>query len=81
MSLYYEAEAFLSPSNDQTTSLKSRIYSSKNVKSTPSQLYALLTEASKWSSVLKEVVEKSQLLNHERKAQALRHPSTLEGTD
>jgi len=67
MSLYYEAANLLSPSNEIATSLKSRVYSAKGIKSTPSQLYALVTEASKWSSILKEVVEKSQLLSYERK--------------
>jgi len=74
MSLYYEAAAYLSPSNEQGFSLKSRIYSAKGLNSKPSQLYALVTEASKWSSILKEVVEKSQLLNHERKVVALKCP-------
>ncbi len=71
MSLYYEAATYLSPSDEQTFSLKSRLYSAKGLKSKPSQLYALITEASKWSAILKEVVEKSQLLNYERKVVAL----------
>jgi putative methyltransferase len=74
MSLYYEAAAYLSPSDEQGASLKSRVYSAKGLKSKPSQLYALVTEASKWSSILKEVVEKSQLLSHERKVVALNYP-------
>ncbi|MCJ1247112.1 hypothetical protein MMC30_004323 [Trapelia coarctata] len=67
MSLYYDAATLLSRSNEHATSLKSRVYSTKGLKSTPSQLYALATEATKWSHILKEVVENSQLLNHERK--------------
>ncbi|MCJ1396117.1 hypothetical protein MMC18_009006 [Xylographa bjoerkii] len=65
MALYYEAVSFIAPS--EAISLKSRIYNAKNLKSTPAQLFALVSEASKWSPILKEVVEKSQLLLHERK--------------
>ena len=67
MSLYYEAASFIEPSAPQTNSLKSRIYNAKNLKSTPAQIFALVSEASKWSLILKEVVEKSQLLLHELK--------------
>ena len=48
-------------------SLKSRIYDKKDLKSNPAQLFALVTEASKWSGVLKEVVERSGVLKDERK--------------
>jgi putative methyltransferase len=67
MSLYYEAATFIADSNAASTSLKSRVYNSKSLKSTPAQVFALVSEASKWSPILKEVVEKSQLLVHERK--------------
>ena len=67
MSLYYEAVSFIESSTPQANSLKSRIYNAKNLKSTPAQIFALVSEASKWSPILKEVVEKSQLLLHERK--------------
>ncbi|MCJ1379503.1 hypothetical protein MMC17_002604 [Xylographa soralifera] len=67
MSLYYEAVSFIEPSPSQENSLKSRIYNAKDLKSTSAQLFALVSEASKWSPILKEVVEKSQLLLHERK--------------
>lgn len=61
MSLYYESAPFL-----HQDSLKSRVFSAQ-LKSKPKQVYALVSEASKWSSVLKEVVEKSQILTLERK--------------
>ena len=67
MSLYYDAAALLMPSADQAGGLKSRVFNSKDLKSPPKQVYALVSEASKWSSVLSEVVEKSQLLRLERK--------------
>lgn len=70
MSLYYEAEQFISAADQQSGSLKSKIYSAKGLKSTAAQLFALVSEASKWSSIVKEVVEKSQLLVHERKVRA-----------
>lgn len=65
MSLYFEAAPFLT--QGQTGSLKSRIFASKLNKSSLTQIYALVTEASKWSAVLKEVVENSGLLLAERK--------------
>ena len=68
MSLYYEAATFISESSDLSDSLKSRVYNAKGLKSQPAQLFALLSETSKWGSVLKEVVEHSNLLKYERKA-------------
>ncbi|MCJ1469110.1 hypothetical protein MMC07_007743 [Pseudocyphellaria aurata] len=62
MSLYYEAAPFLG-----RASLKSQVFSSKGLKSTPKQVFALVSEASKWSVVLKAVIENSQLLSYERK--------------
>ena len=67
MSLYYEAASIISDSNQSSSSLNSRIYNAKGLKSTPPQLFALVSEASKWSSVLKEVVERSNLLVYEKK--------------
>ncbi|KAK4106432.1 S-adenosyl-L-methionine-dependent methyltransferase [Parathielavia hyrcaniae] len=67
MSLYHEAAAILTSPSTHGGSLKSRIYGSKDLKSPPAQLYALAFESSKWSAILKEVVENSQLLQQERK--------------
>ncbi|KAI4223725.1 MAG: hypothetical protein LQ349_007374 [Xanthoria aureola] len=67
MSLYYDAARFLAPSEAKNGSLKSRVFGSKELRSSPKQVYALVAEASKWSPILAEVVEKSQLLQHERK--------------
>lgn len=66
MALYYDAAPLLS-SSEQTGSLKSRVFNSRDIKSSPKQVYALVSEASKWSSILTEVIEKSQLLQYERK--------------
>ncbi|KAG7290646.1 hypothetical protein NEMBOFW57_000649 [Staphylotrichum longicolle] len=67
MSLYHETVGILTSTATHTGSLKSRIYGSKDLKSPPAQVYALAFESSKWSAILKEVVEKSQLLQKERK--------------
>jgi hypothetical protein len=48
-------------------SLVSRIYTKKDLKSSPGQIFALIAEASKWSIVLKDVIEKCGLLAEERK--------------
>lgn len=69
MSLYYEAAAILANANQIGGSLKSRIYKQKDLKSSPAQIVALVTEASKWSAVLKDVIEKSGLLIEEKKVQ------------
>ena len=70
MSLYYDAAPLLMASSEQTGSLKSRVFNSKGHKSPAKQIFALVSEATKWSSVLSEVVEKSQLLQLERKVRA-----------
>lgn len=67
MSLYYDAAPLLLPSSDQAGSFKSRIFNSKGHKSSPKQIFALVNETSKWSPVLSEVIERSQLLQLERK--------------
>ena len=67
MALYYDAAPLLLPSLDHAGSLKSRVFSPKGHKSPPKQIFALVSEASKWSTVLSEVIEKSQLLQLERK--------------
>ncbi|KAH7170468.1 S-adenosyl-L-methionine-dependent methyltransferase [Dactylonectria macrodidyma] len=67
MSLYHEAAEFLVGSSSGGGSLKSRVFKKKNLKSPPNQLYALVFESCKWSPVIKEVIEKSDLLKLERK--------------
>ena len=67
MSLYHETAAIVTSPSSHSGSLKSRIFGSKDLKSPPAQVYALAFESSKWSAVLKEVVENSQLLQKERK--------------
>ena len=66
MSLYYEAASFLSQ-----PSVKLRIFNSGALKSSPKLIYSLVTDASKWSLVLKEVIENSELLAYEHKVRFL----------
>jgi putative methyltransferase len=67
MSLYYEAADLLTAPTNAGGSLKSRIFNKKDLKSQPAQIYALAIETCKWSSILKEVVENSEILRLERK--------------
>lgn len=67
MSLYYDAALLLVSAPDAAGSLKSRVFSSNDLKSPLKQVFALVSEASKWSPVLVEVIEKCQLLQLERK--------------
>ncbi|KAG8528986.1 uncharacterized protein KY384_006675 [Bacidia gigantensis] len=67
MSLYYETAPFLS-SDTSAGSLKSRVFNPRqSAKSQPKQIFALASEAAKWSPVLAEVIESSQLLQSEHK--------------
>lgn len=66
MSLYFDAVAILTaPASGG--SFKSRIYSARNLRATPAQIYALTIEASKWDTVLAEVIENADILSLERK--------------
>jgi 25S rRNA (cytosine2278-C5)-methyltransferase len=67
MSLYYETSTLLTAPNSHTGSLKSRIFNRPAGKSSPGQIYALVTEVSKWSSILKEVIDKAGVLALEPK--------------
>jgi 25S rRNA (cytosine2278-C5)-methyltransferase len=67
MSLYHEAADVLSAPTNIGGSLKSRIFSNKDLKSQPAQIYALAIETCKWSPILKEVIEHADILRLERK--------------
>lgn len=68
MSLYHEAAEFLLASPTEGGSLKARVFRKKSAfKSPPSQLYALVFETCKWSLVLKDVIDRAEVLKHERK--------------
>ncbi|KAJ5666591.1 hypothetical protein N7462_011000 [Penicillium macrosclerotiorum] len=66
MSLYFDAVAILTaPASGG--SFKSRIYNARNLRASPAQIYALIIEASKWDTVLAEVIENADILSLERK--------------
>ncbi|KAJ6148781.1 hypothetical protein N7497_010763 [Penicillium chrysogenum] len=70
MSLYFDAVAILTaPSSGG--SFKSRVYSARDLRASPAQIYALITEAAKWDTVLAEVIDKSGILALERKLSPL----------
>ena len=71
MSLYHEAAKVLASSQAGDTSIKSLVYNKKGWKSDPKTLFALSTEAAKWSEVLSEVVERSGLLKAEKQVRDL----------
>ncbi|KAI1326028.1 S-adenosyl-L-methionine-dependent methyltransferase [Xylariaceae sp. FL0255] len=64
MSLYHETAGILSATGGN---LKTRIFGNKTLKSPQQQVFALALETCKWSSVLKEVIDNSDLLRLERK--------------
>nr|POE85179.1 25s rrna (cytosine-c(5))-methyltransferase rcm1 [Quercus suber] len=66
MSLYHEAAHIIDTSRQHGGSLKSLVFGKKTWKSDGKTLFALTTEAAKWSAVLAEVVEKSGVLRLER---------------
>ncbi|KAI2636307.1 S-adenosyl-L-methionine-dependent methyltransferase [Hypomontagnella submonticulosa] len=71
MSLYHETADILSATPSVSGNLKARIFGKKDLKSPQQQVYALALETCKWSPVLKEVIDNSELLRHERKLSPL----------
>lgn len=67
MSLYHEGAEIILASSSEGGSLKSRIFGRKSLKSSAGQLYALVLETSKWSGVLKDVIENAGILDIEKK--------------
>lgn len=80
MSLYYEAADLLTNAKGEGGSLKSRVYNSNGLKNKPAQVYALASEATKWSPVLKGVIENSRILREEKKVRSLHHPGNAQLT-
>lgn len=72
MSLYHEAAGILDTVNKGKTSLKTEIFGKKGWKTDGKTLFALTSEAAKWSSILAEVVEKSGILKLEKQVRDLR---------
>ncbi|KAK1751928.1 S-adenosyl-L-methionine-dependent methyltransferase [Echria macrotheca] len=72
MSLYHETATILSAPTTHGGTLKSRVFSPPSsqktpLRSPPSQIYALAVESTKWSAVLSEVINATDLLRLERK--------------
>ena len=67
MSLYHETAEILLAAGTSGGSLRTLTYGKKGLKSPPAQVYALAVESARWSGVLKEVVEASEILKFERK--------------
>lgn len=77
MSLYDDAASILSTPSPTGGSFKSRIYASRT-KTSPAQIYALITEASKYDILLKEVIENAGILDSEHKVSCLYTHKTLD---
>ena len=73
MSLYHEAASVLNTARKDQASLKSLVFSKKGWKSDPKTLFALSTEAAKWSEVLSEVLERSGILKIEKTVRSITH--------
>lgn len=67
MSLYHEAASVLDADLSTGGNLRSRVFGRKDLKSSPNQVYALALETCKWSSILSEIIDQSQLLHVEKK--------------
>lgn len=76
MSLYHEAGQLLTTATKDGASLKSIAFGKTDWKSDRRTLFALATEASKWSEPLSEVIEKSGLLALEKQ---VAHGETEDG--
>lgn len=66
MSLYHEAAEILQKAKKNSGSLKSIVFGTKTWKTDAKTLFALSSEAAKWSEVLSEVVERSGVLGVEK---------------
>ncbi|KAF2148366.1 S-adenosyl-L-methionine-dependent methyltransferase [Myriangium duriaei CBS 260.36] len=67
MSLYYEAAKVLEDVAESSKPLKQRVYNDKSLKSSPGAIFALVSEAAKWSEILSDVIDNSGILGIERK--------------
>lgn len=79
--LYHEAASLITVDDDKKSSLKSRVYASKDLKSPAKQVYALLVEASRWSAVLSPIITNIGLLDAESKVKFAISCAVWNGTD
>ena len=66
MSLYHEAAQVLDTARRHGGSFKSLVFGKSDWKSDRGALFALTTEATKWSEVLSDVLERSDILKVEK---------------
>lgn len=66
MSLYHEAAQVLDTARKDGGSFKSIVFGKKDWKSNQKTLFALTTEATKWSEILSGVLENSETLRLEK---------------
>ena len=67
MSLYYDAVNILVRPAGSDESLATTVHRAPNLKTKAGQVYALVSEATKWSSVLSGIIERTEILKHEKK--------------
>lgn len=77
MSLYHEAADILKTASDGGGSLKSLAFSKKGWRSDRKTLFALTAETTKWSEILSEVVENSDILGREKQVSVYRKSSIV----
>lgn len=73
MSLYYDAVNFLVRPAGSDESLATILHRASSAKTKASQVYALVSEATKWSSVLSGIIEQTEILKHEKKVHLPQH--------
>ncbi|KAF2718740.1 S-adenosyl-L-methionine-dependent methyltransferase [Polychaeton citri CBS 116435] len=66
MALYHEAAEVINTAAQSGESIKATVFSKKSWKSDAKTLVALSIEAGRWSEILSEVIEKSELLKVEK---------------
>jgi 25S rRNA (cytosine2278-C5)-methyltransferase len=71
MSLYHEAAEVLKTASNGGGSLKSIAFGKKRWKSDQKTLFALTTEACKWSEILSEIIENGNVLGKEKQVRIL----------
>lgn len=67
MSLYFDAVSVLTDRSSHAGSFISRVHNAQNRKSSPGQVYALISECAKFDIALKEVIENAGILPLEPK--------------
>jgi len=67
MALYYDTAKIIETLGNDSVDLKQLIYNDKSLKSNAGTVFALVSESIKWSEIISEVIEHSNLLELEKK--------------